>query len=128
MLARKDAFDAVGGFDEAIAVGFGDVDLCLRIAEKGYRIVMCPPAELVHHESKTRGTSVEDPHPRDSALYRAKWKHLLDAGDPYYSPGLSLTSTSWALKRPLHCSFPIRRRIVTREPGGREYVSFSREE
>jgi O-antigen biosynthesis protein len=128
MLARRDAFDAVGGFDEAIAVGFGDVDLCLRIAEKGYRVVMCPWAELVHHESRTRGTSAQDPHPRDSALYRTKWKHLLDAGDPYYSPGLSLTSTNWALKRPLHCSFSIRRRIVPRDAGGREFVSFSRPE
>lgn len=128
MLARKDAFEAVGGFDDAIAVGFGDVDLCLRIAEKGYRIVVCPFAELVHHESKTRGTSVEDPHPHDSALYLEKWRHLLDAGDPYYSPGLSLTSTSWALRRPLHCSFSIRRRIVSREAGGLEFVSFSRPE
>jgi GT2 family glycosyltransferase/glycosyltransferase involved in cell wall biosynthesis len=125
MLMRKDAFEAVGGFDESIAVGFGDVDLCLRIAQKGYRVVFCPYAQLVHHESATRGTSAEDPHPHDSALYRLKWKDLLDAGDPYYSPGLSLTSTHWAPRQPLHCSDAIRRRIVVRETDGFERISFS---
>ena len=30
-LIRKDAFDAVNGMDELLRVGFGDVDLCLRV-------------------------------------------------------------------------------------------------
>jgi GT2 family glycosyltransferase len=126
MLVRRDAFEEVGGFDEAIAVGFGDVDLCLRVGERGYRIVFCPHAELLHHESYTRGTSTKDPHPEDSALFRFKWKKLLDTGDPFYSPSLSLTSTSWAIKLPLHCSYAIRRRIVARDlESGRETISSS---
>jgi GT2 family glycosyltransferase len=128
LLIRRDAFEEIGGFDEAILVGFGDVDLCLRVGEQGYRIVFCPHAKLVHHESYTRGTSTIDPHPEDSARYRSKWKALLHAGDPFHSPGLSLTSTQWALKNPLHCDFDIRRRIVQRDPGceKRGRVHFSR--
>jgi len=62
-LMRRDAFERIGGFDEAIAVGFGDVDLCLRTLEAGYRILFCPHASLIHHESYTRGKSYEDdPH------------------------------------------------------------------
>jgi GT2 family glycosyltransferase len=127
LLIRRDAFEEIGGFDEAILVGFGDVDLCLRAGERGYRIVFCPHAKLVHHESYTRGTSTIDPHPEDSALYRFKWKELLHAGDPFHSPGLSLTSTQWALKNPLHCDFDIRRRIVRGESqdGKRGRVHFS---
>ena len=124
MLIRQEAFREVGGFDEAILVGFGDVDLCLRIGAKGYRILFCPHAQLLHHESYTRGTSNIDPHPADSALYRFKWREFLQAGDPYYSPGLSLFSTNWALKQPLHCDFGVRRRIV-RRASGRDDVSFS---
>lgn len=124
MLARHDAFRDVGGFDEAILVGFGDVDLCLRVHAKGYRVLFCPYAELLHHESFTRGTSSVDPHPADSALYRFKWRDFLQAGDPYYSPGLSLTSTNWVLKQPLHCDFTVRRRIVRRMPE-REELTFS---
>jgi GT2 family glycosyltransferase/glycosyltransferase involved in cell wall biosynthesis len=126
LLIRRDAFEEISGFDEAIAVGFGDVDLCLRAGQAGYRVVMCPYAELVHHESYTRGISTRDPHPEDSALFRFKWKKLLEAGDPFYSPALSLTSTSWAIKLPLNCSYEIRRRIVKRDrQSGRATVSFS---
>jgi GT2 family glycosyltransferase len=124
MLIRAEAFREVGGFDESILVGFGDVDLCLRAGAKGYRVLFCPHAELVHHESYTRGTSTVDPHPADSALYRFKWKEFLKAGDPYHSPGLSLYSTNWTLKHPLHCDFDVRRRIVKRV-SDREEISFS---
>ena len=126
LLIRAEAFREVSGFDEAIAVGFGDVDLCLRVGSRGYRVVMSPYARLVHHESYTRGTSTVDPHPRDSALYQLKWKALLKAGDPFYSPGLSPVSTHWALKLPLNCSFAITRRIARRDAQtGRETLSFS---
>ncbi len=126
LLMRRDAFERVGGFDETIAVGFGDVDLCLNARQAGYRIVFCPHAQLVHHESFTRGTSTVDPHPEDSQRYRAKWRWLIDAGDPYYHPGLSLTSSNWSLRQPLPCRFEIRRRVVRREsPGGLEAASFS---
>ncbi|MGZ5582204.1 MAG: glycosyltransferase [Usitatibacter sp.] len=126
LLIRKDAFDATHGFDEAIAVGFGDVDLCLRVGQAGYRVLFCPHAELVHHESMTRGTSAEDAHPADTALYKFKWRSLLEAGDPYYNPGFSLASTTWAPRRPMQCSFEVRRRIVSLDrETGRENLSFS---
>jgi GT2 family glycosyltransferase len=115
MLVRADAFRGVEGFDEAIAVGFGDVDLCLRVGERGYRVVMSPHARLVHHESYTRGTSRVDPHPKDSALFRLKWKQLLRAGDPFYNPGYSNEHTHWPVKQPLHMALDVRRRIVKRD-------------
>jgi GT2 family glycosyltransferase len=116
MLVRADAFNGVNGFDEAIAVGFGDVDLCLRIGERGYRVIMSPHARLVHHESYTRGTSRVDPHPKDSALFRLKWKALLRAGDPFYNPGFSNEHTHWPVKQPLNIAFDVRRRIGRRDP------------
>lgn len=126
LLIRRDAFDAIRGFDDAIAVGFGDVDLCLRVAQLGYRILFCPYAELVHHESMTRGTSAEDAHPGDTSLYSFKWRSLMEAGDPYYNPGFSLSSTTWAPKRPMNCSFEVRRRIVSLDREmGKGQLSFS---
>jgi len=126
MLIRSDVFKEVSGFDATIAVGFGDVDLCLRVGERGLRILFCGHARLVHHESYTRGTSKKDPHPEDSALYRFKWKKMLESGDPYYNPGLSINSTVWLVRQPLHCSYGIRRRIVERDPkSGRQKVTFS---
>lgn len=125
LLIRLDAWNAAGGFDEELAVGFGDVDLCLRVGQQGYRILFCPHAELVHHESMTRGTSSEDLHPADTARFLDKWKRLLDAGDPYFNPAFSLTSTTWSPRTPLPCEFPIRRRIVDRRADGFVHVDFS---
>ena len=126
LLIRKEAFDEVSGFDEALAVGFGDVDLCLRIVERGFRVLYCPHAQLVHHESYTRGKSTEDPHPQDTVVYRSKWQKLLLAGDPYFNPGRSLQSTSWQVKLPLNCSFGIRRRVFARDAiSGRQKLTHS---
>ena len=115
LLIRRGVFDAVGGFDSALAVGFGDVDLCLRVLESGHRIVFCAHATLVHHESYTRGTGTIDPHPQDTAEFRRRWARFLARGDPFYNPGLSSNSTGWDVMQPLHCTFDIQRRVYSRD-------------
>ena len=54
-LVKREAYLQVGGFNENLAVTFNDVDLCLRLREAGYRILWTPYAELIHHESASRG-------------------------------------------------------------------------
>ncbi len=116
LLIKREVFEAVSGFDETLAVGFGDVDLCLRVGKLGYRILYCPHAKLIHHESLTRGkSSGVDPHPGDSALFRHRWHVFLDNGDPYFHPGLDQNSTVWQIRIPMHCSFEIRRRIFEKQ-------------
>lgn len=113
LLIRREAFASVGGFDRAMAVGFGDVDLCLRVMERGYRVLFCAHATLVHHESYTRGASNIDPHPNDTAEFRRRWSRFLAAGDPYYNPGLSTSSTGWDLRNPLRCDTDVKRRVYS---------------
>ena len=126
MLVRRDAWEEAAGFDESIAVGYGDVDFCLRVLEAGRRVLFCAAARLVHHESFTRGTSEVDSHPEDTAAFRAKWKRLLEAGDPFYSPGLSLNSHRWDIRNPIPCQLDVRRRVVERDPlTGFSRVAFS---
>lgn len=126
MLVQAGAFEALGGFDESILVGFGDVDLCLRAVDHGYRVIYCAHAELIHHESYTRGICQQDNHPEDTAKFLAKWQYLLAAGDPYYNPGLSLNDTSWQLAQPMPCTYQIRRRIFSRSnESGKQQLSFS---
>ncbi len=117
MLIRRTVFEEVGGFDEAIAVGYGDVDLCLRVGQRGYRVLFCPHAQLLHHESFTRGRSNEDPHPEDSARFIEKWRTLFETGDPYFNPNLSPHSPNWQVADPLELKLNIRRRTFRREPG-----------
>ncbi|MBT9292495.1 glycosyltransferase family protein [Prosthecodimorpha staleyi] len=55
LLCRKADFLAVGGFDEAYFYGMEDVDLCLRMAERiGRRIVCDTSVTAIHNRSYTR--------------------------------------------------------------------------
>ena len=103
MVVRKAAFDAVGGFDETLAVAYNDVDFCLRLGARGLRNVWTPFAELYHFESVSRGDDAQGPSRerflRESQLMRDRWQGLLDA-DPYYNPNLSLTRADFGLASP----------------------------
>ena len=99
MLVPAEVFHAVGGYDEKLEVGYNDTDLCLRIGQKGYRVVNCAEAILVHHESASRGKSLDgrDRHPRDSALFRRRYKDFLRGTDPHFSPLLAKDNPTFVL-------------------------------
>ena len=88
MVKTKD-FDAIGGFDEKLAVVFNDVDLCLRLRDQGGRIVVTPHPFIVHHESISRGKDLYGSawarHQRESGRLRLKHQDLFSQGDPLIS-------------------------------------------
>jgi len=102
MLMARDVFEEVGGLDEGFKVAFNDVDLCMKIREKGYLIVFTPFAELYHYESKSRGyeNTPEKVERFNSEIQRfySKWDPVLEAGDPYYNPNLTLRTEDFAIK------------------------------
>jgi O-antigen biosynthesis protein len=56
MAMRRTVFDEVGGLEEnGLQVTWSDVDLCLRVRERGYRVIWTPHALLLHLELATRG-------------------------------------------------------------------------
>ena len=48
VLARRAAFDVIGGFDEAYFMYVEDVDLCWRLGQAGWRIGYAPGGRVVH--------------------------------------------------------------------------------
>jgi GT2 family glycosyltransferase len=94
MMVRRDAFQAVGGFDEELRVAFNDVDFCLRVRQKGYRIAWTPYAELFHHESATRGFELD---PREIEFMKRRWKEDL-MNDPYYNRNLTLEGENFSIR------------------------------
>jgi GT2 family glycosyltransferase len=90
LMMRTDVFLSVGGFDEDLAVGFNDTDLCLRVREQGLNVIVDGWTVLRHHESVTRASSGQLAHPEDAAGFAKRWAGLIAAGDPYYNPMLSL--------------------------------------
>ncbi len=49
MLLRREAFEQVGGFDEAYFMYFEDIDMCMRLAEAGWDVVYAPSATVMHY-------------------------------------------------------------------------------
>lgn len=111
LLMRRDVFQTIGGYDEGFAVGFGDVDLCLRSRAAGYRVVLCPSATLIHHESYSRGQNLGgDPHPQDSERFFRRWRRAILQGDPYGNPNYAISSYDWTPHHPLDLPRPTRSR------------------
>jgi O-antigen biosynthesis protein len=99
LMTRAEVFHAVGGFDErTFAVAFNDIDLCLKIGRKGYRVLYTPHALLYHHEAFSK--LVEDlmPHPDEVEAMRVKWKDVIEA-DPFYSPNLTRSAEDYSLQK-----------------------------
>jgi O-antigen biosynthesis protein len=104
MLVRKAVFEAAGGLDaEALPIGFNDVDLCLRIAELGYRNVWTPYATLYHLESASRGHDLigekQARADREAAWMRKRWGRLLRENDDA-NPNLMLEHPHYRLAFP----------------------------
>jgi len=101
MMVKRTVFERVGGFDTSYAVAFNDVDLCLKIREAGYLIVYNPYAELMHYESKSRGyeDTPEKVERFQSEIQRfhKRWEKILEEGDPYYNPNLTLDKCDFSL-------------------------------
>ncbi len=48
LLARREALLSIQGFDEQFFLYFEDIDLCYRLRQKGWRIMLCPQARVYH--------------------------------------------------------------------------------
>jgi GT2 family glycosyltransferase len=84
----------VSGFDEQLQVAFNDIDFCLRVRERGYRIVWTPYCELIHYESVSRGF---DLNWREVEFMQRRWGQAL-LTDPYYNPNLTLERGNFRIR------------------------------
>ena len=102
MMVKKELYQKVGGMDEAFQVAFNDIDFCLRVRETGKLVVFQAYAELYHHESLTRGYETSQKNKKrfkeEIKLFKTRWKDILEAGDPYYNPNLTLRRSDCTLR------------------------------
>ena len=100
-LARRSAYDAVGGFDEAYFMYAEDVDLCWRLWRAGWRVGYEPAARVVH-----AGGASTDHAPYRMILehHRSLWRFARKSTEgaqrlalPLVATGLvARTGTAWA--------------------------------
>ncbi len=102
MMTKRSVFEAVGGFDEGLAVAFNDIDYCLKVRGLDRLVVYNPFAQLYHYESKSRG--IEDTPEKilrfdhEVETFRKRWEKVLAEGDPYYNPNLTLLTSDFSLR------------------------------
>ena len=101
LVVERDKFLAVNGLNEVdFPVAFNDVDLCLRLNQRGWQSFYEPRATLIHHESVSRGL---DKDPVGAARFAAElaalkriWK-TDEIFDPYHHPHLSRASEQFVV-------------------------------
>jgi len=113
MLMRKQVFTDAGGFDAInLPVAYNDVDLCLRVRERGYRNLWTPFAELYHHESGSRASDFAPErikaYRREMDYLKTRWKDVIDH-DPSYNPNLTVEAEDFSPAFPPRIIRPWRR-------------------
>lgn len=96
MMVAREIFEEVGGFHEQYTLCGSDVEFCLRVHAKGYRIVYTPCAILEHLEAASRGTDIPK---GDFSLSYDHYVSYIERGDPYFNPNLSYWSCIPALRK-----------------------------
>ncbi|WP_158812116.1 glycosyltransferase family 2 protein [Beijerinckia sp. L45] len=111
MLVTRRCFETLGGFDQdAFPIAYNDVDFCLRAKAAGFRTIWTPFAQLIHHESVSRGSDEiganNERFKVETARLRARHgtaTYIDDAYSPYYDrryskPHLALPTTLPSLR------------------------------
>lgn len=84
LLIRRDVIDEVGAFDEQFAPGyFEDDDLCTRIGEQGYKLVLCRNSFIYHAGSQSFAEN-----PDAEAIFERNRQRFIDKWgfDSYTAP------------------------------------------
>ena len=75
MLVRRAAFDQVGGFDESFWLYGEELDLCTRLRDGGWKVLVSPVVEVVHEGGVSTGRSRQTHLMHSQSIYRYYRKH-----------------------------------------------------
>jgi hypothetical protein len=89
LVVRREVFLSNNGFDaENFPEVLFDVDFCLRLREKNFRIVFTPYAELTQIDDKKLLRVQKKPSEREADRFKGKWQNVIGK-DPFHNPNLS---------------------------------------
>ena len=125
LMATREAYDLAGGFAEDLAVAFNDIDFCMKVRKLGLLCVYDPYVSFFHYESKSRGLEDTPEKVRrfngEIATFASRWGAILEQGDPYYNPNLTLRKANFALRdlmkekpgEPYHLELDVEKQLKT---------------
>jgi glycosyltransferase involved in cell wall biosynthesis len=102
MISKVNFYDVQGMDDVDFAVNFNDVDMCLKLIEKGFVNVWTPYVTLIHHGSVSQKSMYKrnekawkerfELAQKENSNFFKKWKHICSR-DPAYNRHLQLSSS-----------------------------------
>jgi GT2 family glycosyltransferase len=78
LMVSRELFSRIGGFDESYAFGLEDIDFCLRVRQRGQRVICVNAGRPLHFESLTPGRVELDVSSRQLFLQRWRGKYTID--------------------------------------------------
>jgi N-acetylglucosaminyl-diphospho-decaprenol L-rhamnosyltransferase len=75
LMAKKEVFESVGGFDPAYFMFLEDVDLCFRLRRAGWRSLYVPSARIEHsggHSTRSRMADMVKAHHQSAGLFLSR--------------------------------------------------------
>jgi GT2 family glycosyltransferase len=85
LLTPHSIFKQLGGFDARYTNCFEDVDYCLNLCSRDYKVIYTPYAELIHLEGQTPGRN--DAIFPSRVLLQEKWGDFMVEDEQNYLPG-----------------------------------------
>jgi GT2 family glycosyltransferase len=95
LMTRKSVYQEVGGFSENLPLDYNDVDYCLKLLQRGYRVVYTPYTRIRHYESATRSNTWESGLDK----FKKNWAGIFTR-DPYYNQNLSQCNADYRIGLP----------------------------
>jgi len=76
IVIKKHIFEEIGGFDERFFLFAEDIDLCLRVKERGYKILHAPDIRIIHfHGGSRRYLGLKSDYYLRKSIYKFFKKH-----------------------------------------------------
>jgi hypothetical protein len=94
-IMKASLFADVGRYDKRLAVTINDVDLCVRLRQRGLRLLWTPTVRMAHQESAWLGVhnspELKEHFEEEVKYIKCKWGRVLEE-HPFYNPNPSLQS------------------------------------
>ena len=105
LMVRRDAFDAIGGFDDKFFMYFEDVDLGYRLGRAGWQNRYAPSAVVTHtgaHSTSTESGRMIEAHHHSAYRYLSRKYRGWYLAPLRWSLGIGLRARAWWLTRAGH--------------------------
>ncbi len=101
VMVKKSAYEAAGGLDDSLSGIYRAIDFSLKLKKAGYDIVYDPKVEIevfgFDNVEPLTGKSVAGEDTEMASEIRRRWADIIDKGDPYYNPNLSMIRSDYSI-------------------------------